>query len=333
MSTDVAVPSYADDVVSDGRVTAWQASGLIVRGREPLTLDEIYERVPAIGSRVVSSDVSASSIDGTAGFVPAPGWKANVREDDNSVLGIVRGRYKIVQNRDAFAFGADILSQSGAFIDSAGVINNGGVVWVTMNMDHDVMVAGKSSERLGTYLLMSNGHDGKHGITAAVVTLRMACNNQFAVTLRDAVRKFTIRHTGDTDGRLMEARKALEISFKYTDEIAKIGETLINQSYPQDYLEQFLTKVVPMPEDPSDRQITIVENKRAAIASTLKTAPDLNDIRDTKWGLIQAVSDWENHQSRIRVTGNNDASASRMARLVTGNQTASQRALAVLTAA
>ena len=33
-----------------------------------------------------------------------PGFKANVRDRDNSVLGIVTDRYKVVQNSEAFAF-------------------------------------------------------------------------------------------------------------------------------------------------------------------------------------------------------------------------------------
>lgn len=33
-----------------------------------------------------------------------PGFKANVRDTDNSVLGIVTDRYKVVQNSEAFAF-------------------------------------------------------------------------------------------------------------------------------------------------------------------------------------------------------------------------------------
>ena len=37
------------------------------------------------------------------------GFKANVRDRDNSVLGIVTDRYKVVQNSEAFAFTDELL--------------------------------------------------------------------------------------------------------------------------------------------------------------------------------------------------------------------------------
>ena len=37
-------------------------------------------------------------------FTPIPGYKANVRDTDDRVLGAVTDRYKVVQNSEAFAF-------------------------------------------------------------------------------------------------------------------------------------------------------------------------------------------------------------------------------------
>ena len=39
------------------------------------------------------------------------GYKANVRDSDRSVLGVVTDRYKIVQNREAFAFTDELLGR------------------------------------------------------------------------------------------------------------------------------------------------------------------------------------------------------------------------------
>src|SRR5574344_36832 len=48
------------------------------------------------------------------------GYKANVRDIDGKLLGIVSDRYQIVQNREAFDF-VDALSSEGGFeFDSAG---------------------------------------------------------------------------------------------------------------------------------------------------------------------------------------------------------------------
>jgi len=300
------------------RITAWQASGLMIRGDQALTIDQVFDEVPEIGSPVKQFPVVANGSSSDE-FI------ANVRESDNRILGVVGTRYRVVQNRDAFQFGADILDQSGAVIDSVGVINGGSVVWFALKLDHHVTIGGRESEAIETYLLISNGHDGKHGITAAVVPLRLSCNNQLAWALGTAQRKFTVRHTSGLEGRLYEARKALEVSYKYTEEIVKIGERLIQEPIVGS-VDEFLTKVIPLPEDPSDRQITIAENRRAAIHSTLIHAPDLKDIKDTKWGLLQAVSDWETHDAQNRSSAQNTREQQRMARLLTADFRYSTRA-------
>ena len=48
-----------------------------------------------------------------------PGFKANVRESDDKVLGIVTDRYKVVQNSEAFAF-TDALLGEGVRYETAG---------------------------------------------------------------------------------------------------------------------------------------------------------------------------------------------------------------------
>ncbi len=53
--------------------------------------------------RVIQKEVQ------TADGMPVPGFKANVRETDDQVLGIVTDRYKVVQNEDAFAFTDELL--------------------------------------------------------------------------------------------------------------------------------------------------------------------------------------------------------------------------------
>lgn len=305
------------------RITAWQASGLMIRGDQPLTIEQVFDEVPEIGSPVTQFPVVANGRESQE-------YVANVRECDNQILGVVGTRYRVVQNRAAFQFGADILDQTGAMIDSVGVINGGSVVWFALKLDQEYVVAGRQDERLNTYLLISNGHDGKHAISASVVTLRLSCNNELAWAIKNAQRSFTVRHTSGLEGRLYEARKALNVAYKYTEEIANIGERLIQQPIGMS-VDEFLTKVVRLPEDPSDRQITIAENRRAAIHSTLMHAPDLADIKDTRWGLLQAVSDWETHQAQTRSSAHNTREQQRMSRLLTGTQPYSTRALNLLT--
>lgn len=55
---------------------------------------------------------------------PVPGFKANVRDSDEKVLGIVSDRYRVVQNEEAFAF-TDRLLGEGVRYETAGSLNGG----------------------------------------------------------------------------------------------------------------------------------------------------------------------------------------------------------------
>ncbi len=53
-----------------------------------------------------------------------PGYKVNIRDTDNKVLGVVTSKYKIVQNREAFSF-TDKLLGKGVRYETAGSLMGG----------------------------------------------------------------------------------------------------------------------------------------------------------------------------------------------------------------
>ena len=57
-------------------------------------------------------------------FELIPGFKANIRDKDNRVLGVVSDRYKVVQNSEAFAF-TDALLNEGVRYETAGSLQDG----------------------------------------------------------------------------------------------------------------------------------------------------------------------------------------------------------------
>ena len=66
----------------------------------------------------------------TRGGVEIPGYKANLRDVDNQVLGVVTDRYRVVQNAEAFAF-TDALLGEGVKYETAGSLQNGRKIWLS----------------------------------------------------------------------------------------------------------------------------------------------------------------------------------------------------------
>ena len=48
----------------------------------------------------------------TSAYEPIPGYKANIRDIDNKILGVVSDRYRVVQNAEAFAFTDALLGKA-----------------------------------------------------------------------------------------------------------------------------------------------------------------------------------------------------------------------------
>ena len=92
------------------------------------------------------------------------GYKANVRDSDRKVLGVVTDRYKVIQNQEAFAF-TDALLGEGVRYETAGSLQGGKRVWLLAHMPHEYIISG---ERISPYLVFTNTHDGSGAIKAAL---------------------------------------------------------------------------------------------------------------------------------------------------------------------
>ena len=125
------------------------------------------------------------------------GYKANVRDSDRRVLGVVTDRYKVVQNQEAFAFTDELLGQ-GVRYETAGSLQDGRKVWLLAHMPHEYIISG---ERISPYLLFSNTHDGSGAIKVALTPIRVVCNNTLNLALGTAQRSWSMIHTGNIQTR------------------------------------------------------------------------------------------------------------------------------------
>lgn len=119
------------------------------------------------------------------------GFKANVRDSDRKVLGVVSDRYKVVQNVEAFSFTDELLGQ-GVRYETAGSLSGGKRVWLLARLPREYIIAG---ERISPYLVFSNTHDGSGSVKVAVTPIRVVCNNTLNLALSTAQRSFSMIHT------------------------------------------------------------------------------------------------------------------------------------------
>lgn len=226
------------------------------------------------------------------------GYKANVRDTDHRVLGVVTDRYKIVQNTDAFSF-TDALLGEGVRYETAGSLQEGKKVWLLARLPHEYIIAG---EHISPYLLFFNSHDGSGAVKVCITPIRVVCNNTLNLALATAKRSWSMVHTGDINGKLEEAKNTLFMAGKYMDSLGKEFEVLRKKNLTDAQVKEYIEILLPIEPDASSQQIKNVKSLREDLNRRYYDAPDLKGTGKNGYRFINAVSDFATHAKPLRMT-------------------------------
>ena len=228
------------------------------------------------------------------------GFKANVRDSDRKVLGVVSDRYKVVQNVEAFSFTDELLGQ-GVRYETAGSLSGGKRVWLLARLPREYIISG---ERISPYLVFSNTHDGSGSVKVAVTPIRVVCNNTLNLALATAQRSFSMNHTGNIGDKIQEARDTLFMAESYMDQLGSEFETLRRQKLTDRQVQEYIDILLPMEKNPTKMQEKNVIRLRNELGRRYYDAPDLQDVGKNAYRFINAVSDFATHADPLRKTAN-----------------------------
>lgn len=249
----------------------------------------------------------------TEGRIQVPGYKANVRDSDGQVLGVVTDRYRVIQNREAFAF-TDALLGKGVRYETAGSLQKGKKVWMLARLPEEYIITG---ERISPYLVFSNTHDGSGAVRVAVTPIRVVCNNTLNLALNTAKRSWSMIHTGDISGKMQEAADALFRAEEYMDKLGREIEALRNSELTDQQVKEYIEILLPMEKEPTLAQGRNTLRLRRDMERRYYDAPDLQKVGSNAYRFINAVSDFATHSSPLRRTAN--YSENLFSRTVDGN--------------
>ena len=228
------------------------------------------------------------------------GYKANVRDSDNRVLGVVTDRYKVVQNDEAFAFTDELLGE-GVRYETAGSLQNGRKVWILARMPREFIING---EQISPYLVFSNTHDGSGAIKVAVTPIRVVCNNTLNLALSTAKRSWSMIHTGDVKGKMEEARQTLFMAEKYMSRLGSEFENLRKIKLSDRQVMEYIKILLPYENEENAHHVRNINRLREDMQKRYFEAPDLKDVGNNAYRFVNAVSDFATHSEPIRRTRN-----------------------------
>ena len=234
------------------------------------------------------------------GKEPISGYKANVRDSDRKVLGVVSERYRIIQNEEAFSF-TDALLGQGVRYETAGSLQEGRKVWLLARLPREYIMSG---EHISPYLVFSNTHDGSGAVKVVLTPVRVVCNNTLNLALDTAERSWSMIHTGNIRDKIKEAEDTLFRAEKYMERLGKEFEDLRGREVTDGQIREYIEQLLPIEEDATPIQSRNIIRLRKDMERRYFDAPDLQDVGNNAYRFINAVSDFATHARPLRRTAN-----------------------------
>lgn len=239
--------------------------------------------------------------------VPVPDRYAVVRDNPVTkgqvdVLGTVGKAYTIIQNEQLAGLLNALVDESGAHFETAGAIDGGRKVFVTMKLPGNTMVGGV--DRVENYLAAMTSHDGSSSTVMMVTPVRIVCQNTLNLAFNQSSHQFRVRHTVGAERILIQqAREALDFTFNFIDGFQAQADRLINTTLTQNAFDEIIMQAYGAPVDAPAPTHTRANNKLEEMSRLFADAGTQKGIRDTAWAGLNALTEWYDHYSPVRGAG------------------------------
>ena len=279
--------------------TPWHGLGNQLTKKQPL---EVWQEEAGMDWLIQESPVhyKAGSIGHLGSIHTFPEQKVLYRSDTKVALSVVSQRYQVVQPREVLEFYRDLTEVSGYELETAGILKGGRKFWALARTGQGTTLRG--NDQVNGYLLLATSCDGTLATTATPTTVRVVCNNTLTIALDGVANAIKVPHSTRFDPQAV--KKQLGIAVSQWDEFMYRMKNLSERKVQWPEAMSFFMNVLcdtspdsPLPAVlPNERALRKVQNlyEGQGRGSTLESA------QGTAWGLLNAVTEYVDHERRAR---------------------------------
>lgn len=279
--------------------TPWHGLGNRLSEKQPI---EVWQREAGMDWKIQDSPVhfKSNSIGAVGSIHTFPEQKVLYRSDTKAPLSVVSQRYQVVQPREVLEFYRDLTEVSGYELETAGVLKGGRKFWALARTGKGTTL--KSTDQVNCYLLLATSCDGTLATTATPTTVRVVCNNTLAIALDSNPSSIKVPHSTRFDPQAIKKQLGIAVSqwdgFMYR--MRALSERKVQWHEAMGFFMNVLCDAAPdspLPEViPNERALRRVQNlyEGAGRGSTMASASG------TAWGLLNAVTEYVDHERRAR---------------------------------
>lgn len=280
-------------------VTPWHGLGNQLSPKQPL---EVWQQEAGMNWQIQESPVRymADAVGHLGTINSFPEQKVLYRSDSKEALSVVSQRYQVVQPREVLEFYRDLTERSGYELETAGVLKGGKKFWALARTGQSAEL--KGNDLVNGYLLLATSCDGTLATTATPTTIRVVCNNTLSISLNGATHAIRVPHSTRFDPQAV--KKQLGIAVSQWDEfmyrMRALAERKVPWSEAMSYFMSILCDTSPsgsLPEQlPNERALRKVRE----LYEGRGRGSQLASACGTAWGLLNAVTEYVDHERRAR---------------------------------
>lgn len=263
---------------------------------------EQWQKAAGMDWSIESAPVQFYSDDSGYASNVFDGQNVLYRSDNEMPLSVVSDRYKPVQPKEVLEFFRDLVEENGFKIHTAGTLRGGKRMWALAETGKFDEVC--HHDGIGGYLLLSTSCDKTLATTARFTTVRVVCNNTLSIAQSDKSNTVSFSHIQEFDHEAVKAKLGNAVaSFGSFMEMAKhLQSQQLGVAASEEFLKNLLASVSQIKTP--DYDMTKNRAYRKIIALFDCEAKGLSLVGHTKWGMLNAVTEYYDHHAPSR---SNDA--------------------------
>lgn len=278
--------------------TPWHGLGNQLTAKQPI---EVWAQQAGMAFDIKETPVRfmTESIGSLGAIMSFPEQKVLYRSDTKAALSVVSSRFRVVQPREILEFYRDLTEISGFELETAGVLKEGRKVWALAKTNQSSVL--KGNDVVNAYLLLATACDGTLATTAQFTSIRVVCNNTLAIALNNNTGAVKVPHNTSFDPQAV--KKQLGISIASWDGFMYRMKTLSERKVKSHEAMNFFLRVFTDADNVSGG----LSNERAikkvqALYDGQGKGAELASSKATAFGLLNAVTEYVDHERRARST-------------------------------
>lgn len=275
----------------------WHQLGNQLPPKQPI---EVWAQRAGMDWDICEAPVRYAANGAEGGELTFADQKVLFRSDNKRPLSVVSDRYQVVQPRDVLEFYRDLTEISGFELETAGVLKEGRKFWALARIGKEAEL--KGGDLVKGYMLLATSCDGTLATTATPTTVRVVCNNTLTIALNEATAAVKVPHRSAFDPDAVKRRLGIAVSqwdgfmYRMKSLAGRKVKPLESASFFRRVLGAPVGQLAPGQAAVQERAVKRVQE----LFDGQGRGAELSSAKGTAWGLLNAITEYVDHERRAR---------------------------------